>query len=66
MKLGFITAVALFVMSIGTVNAQPYTLSLESALSHSGGTDQCGCHRNSKTGEYHCHTRKKRGGSCPP
>lgn len=36
-----------------------------SSLSHSGGTDECGCHTNSKTGEYHCHTRKKRGGSCP-
>lgn len=35
-------------------------------ISHSGGTDKCGCHRNSKTGEYHCHTRKKRGGDCPP
>lgn len=32
---------------------------------HSGGTDHCGCHYNSKTGEYHCHTRKKRGGECP-
>lgn len=35
-------------------------------ISHSGGTDKCGCHRNSKTGDYHCHTRKKRGGDCPP
>ncbi len=34
-------------------------------LSHSGGTDECGCHNNRKTGEYHCHKRKKRGGSCP-
>lgn len=33
--------------------------------SHSGGTDKCGCHRNSKTGEYHCHTRKQRGNGCP-
>jgi len=32
---------------------------------HSGGTDKCGCHYNRKTGEYHCHTRKKRGGDCP-
>ena len=34
-------------------------------LSHGGGTDKCGCHYNRKTGEYHCHTRKKRGGDCP-
>ena len=33
---------------------------------HSGGTVKCGCHYNRKTGEYHCHTRKKRGGDCPP
>lgn len=38
----------------------------ERATAHSGGTDKCGCHRNSRTGEYHCHTRKKRGGDCPP
>jgi len=24
-------------------------------LAHSGGTDSAGCHRNSKTGNYHCH-----------
>ena len=35
------------------------------SASHSGGTDKCGCHTSSKTGEYHCHKRKKRGGSCP-
>lgn len=34
-------------------------------LAHSGGTDKCGCHYNRKTGEYHCHKRKKRGGDCP-
>ena len=34
-------------------------------LSHSGGTDKCGCHHKSSTGEYHCHTRKQRGGECP-
>lgn len=33
---------------------------------HSGGTDKCGCHTNRKTDEYHCHTRKQRGGDCPP
>ena len=35
-------------------------------IKHSGGTDKCGCHTNRKTGEYHCHTRKQRGGDCPP
>ena len=34
-------------------------------ISHSGGTDKCGCHYNRKTGKYHCHTRKQRGGDCP-
>jgi hypothetical protein len=24
-------------------------------LQHSGGTDANGCHRNHKTGDYHCH-----------
>lgn len=26
-----------------------------SAFAHSGGTDSKGCHRNHKTGDYHCH-----------
>ena len=39
---------------------------LQQPLTHSGGTDKCGCHYNRSTGEYHCHTRKKRGGDCPP
>ncbi len=38
----------------------------QSVIKHSGGTDKCGCHVNRKTGEYHCHTRKQRGGDCPP
>ncbi|NBA94934.1 YHYH domain-containing protein [Pseudomonas sp. R5(2019)] len=25
------------------------------AYGHSGGTDSKGCHRNHKTGDYHCH-----------
>jgi hypothetical protein len=29
------------------------------ANSHSGGTNASGCHTNSKTGNYHCHTPKK-------
>ncbi|RCS69284.1 YHYH domain-containing protein [Vibrio casei] len=48
------------------INAQPLNSVERIELSHSGGTDACGCHYNRKTGEYHCHTRKKRGGSCPP
>ncbi|MBZ9720156.1 YHYH domain-containing protein [Mesorhizobium sp. AD1-1] len=24
-------------------------------FAHSGGTDANGCHKNHKTGEYHCH-----------
>ena len=35
-------------------------------MAHGGGTDKCGCHTNRKTDEYHCHTRKQRGGDCPP
>lgn len=27
---------------------------------HSGGTNADGCHTNHKTGEYHCHNKKKR------
>jgi len=25
------------------------------AFAHSGGTDANGCHKNHKTGDYHCH-----------
>jgi len=32
--------------------------SVNSLVSHSGGTDSYGCHTNSKTGGYHCHNRK--------
>lgn len=24
-------------------------------LAHSGGTDSAGCHKDHKTGDYHCH-----------
>jgi|GEM_PF-4948567 len=27
-------------------------------VKHSGGTDSKGCHKNSKTGDYHCHKPK--------
>ena len=38
---------------------------MKQEIKHSGGTDKCGCHFNRKTGEYHCHKRKQRGGDCP-
>lgn len=28
-------------------------------FAHSGGTDANGCHKNHKTGDYHCHKKKK-------
>lgn len=28
-------------------------------LAHSGGTNADGCHTNRKTGDYHCHNRKR-------
>ena len=31
---------------------------LHQALAHSGGTDSQGCHRNTQTGDYHCHNPK--------
>ncbi|MCF4172732.1 MULTISPECIES: YHYH domain-containing protein [Vibrio] len=63
MKYCLMMLVAIFT---GTLYAQPVSLVGKVELSHSGGTDSCGCHYNRKTGEYHCHTRKQRGGSCPP
>ncbi|MGB5885601.1 MAG: YHYH domain-containing protein [Acinetobacter venetianus] len=50
------------------LGALPTASSAEEKLkfNHSGGTDKCGCHFNRSTGEYHCHTRKQRGGDCPP
>ncbi|WP_084715880.1 YHYH domain-containing protein [Vibrio galatheae] len=60
-------ATLLFVtFSIGNASAQPPAYLAKVEIAHSGGTDVCGCHHNRKTGEYHCHTRKQRGGSCPP
>ncbi|EGA68860.1 hypothetical protein VISI1226_11042 [Vibrio sinaloensis DSM 21326] len=60
------TLIALLMFIAGSINAQPLISVEQIELSHSGGTDACGCHYNRKTGEYHCHTRKQRGGSCPP
>ncbi len=33
---------------------------ISTAYAHSGGTDANGCHTNHKTGDYHCHTPKKK------
>jgi hypothetical protein len=58
--------IVLTLTPIATLSANNIkTLSEEKIISHSGGTDKCGCHYNRKTGTYHCHNRKQRGGSCP-
>jgi hypothetical protein len=66
-----ISTSALSAEYLGDLSDKPFTITspsspVETATSHSGGTDKCGCHYNRKTGEYHCHTRKQRGGDCPP
>lgn len=33
---------------------------LHQAAAHSGGTDRHGCHRNTQTGDYHCHNKKEK------
>ncbi|MCC3798436.1 YHYH domain-containing protein [Vibrio parahaemolyticus] len=58
--------IVLLMFAVGNIHAQPINSISQVELSHSGGTDKCGCHYNRKTGKYHCHTRKQRGGSCPP
>lgn len=60
----FVIVVSSFsVHSYKETQARDYS---QQAVQHSGGTDKCGCHFNRKTGEYHCHNRKQRGGDCPP
>jgi len=66
MKYSIILAVFLLAFAAGNTYAQPVKYVGNIELSHSGGTDQCGCHYNRQTGEYHCHNRKQRGGNCPP
>ena len=46
---GIISIILLFIAS---------TILIPPVHSHSGGTDANGCHTNSKTGDYHCHTPK--------
>jgi endonuclease G len=36
------------------------------AMAHPGGLNAEGCHKNRKTGEYHCHADKKEGGVAKP
>ena len=65
MKLIIIVFTLFFVSSILAVTPTIVQDSSQAQLAHSGGTDKCGCHYNKKTGKYHCHKRKKRGGDCP-
>ena len=58
--------VVLFSGVVFADEAQLKNTCTQQAVQHSGGTDKCGCHFNRKTGEYHCHNRKQRGGDCPP
>ena len=49
----------LFVLSAGAAGI--YTADhdhLGAVDSHSGGTNSDGCHKNHKTGDYHCHNPK--------
>lgn len=62
-QLRLLTCTVTFILL--TALAPKNGLSGASETFHSGGTDKCGCHYNRKTGEYHCHKRKKRGGDCP-
>lgn len=54
-EISFIAMLLVFIAQ--STNADPVQYFGELELSHSGGTDKCGCHYNKKTGEYHCHTR---------
>lgn len=65
MKLLLFVLHLFFVTSVLAVTPITIQGSSQPLISHSGGTDKCGCHYNRKTGEYHCHKRKKRGGDCP-
>lgn len=65
MRILKVSLFALFLTSALTVSAHQENPGESEEVSHSGGTDKCGCHHNRKTGEYHCHTRKQRGGDCP-
>lgn len=36
-----------------------FTVTSSLTFAHRGRTDSKGCHTNRKTGEYHCHRKKK-------
>ena len=63
-----VSTLAISCITLGTLIAIPSSglAHDKTEPTHSGGTDKCGCHYNRKTGEYHCHKRKQRGGDCPP
>ncbi len=66
MKLVVSLVMGVFISSALAVASSSGSPHFSNELYHGGGTDKCGCHYNRKTGEYHCHNRKKRGGDCPP
>ena len=65
LKLAGTLIIGIFFASIVGAAPNSDNTRLHFELTHSGGTDKCGCHHKTSTGEYHCHTRKKRGGDCP-
>ncbi len=57
-KIGFAAAAALMLMASATVSVAGTPTAPErnsQEYQHSGGTDANGCHKNHKTGGYHCH-----------
>ncbi|WP_218419795.1 YHYH domain-containing protein [Alteromonas lipotrueae] len=48
------------VLSIALLLCASFLIS-KPVSSHGGGTNANGCHTNSRTGDYHCHTPKTQG-----
>lgn len=65
MKIFLMVIMLAFVSSVFATTSIIVQHPSQNQILHSGGTDKCGCHYNRKTGKYHCHKRKKRGGDCP-
>ena len=57
--------VSMLVLGVPSLSMSSSNPCQELVSLHGGGTDKCGCHYNRKTGKYHCHNRKMRGGDCP-